>query len=292
MGHLDPLGNRHLLHALNGFPVQPAHPSSVSSKAAEYALSGGILVVALLVIALAIHLAWHYRTWYPLLCILGGCLTALVEPVLDVGLQLYWLKHHQPDYISAFGRHVPIITLAIYIIFMGFSSMMIWLWTHQGGVSVRKLLTLYIGMIVALNILEPIGLKVHLWYYAGQHGIRFFNYPVWYSVSVSSIFLMNGAIQWRARPYLHGWLALATICLIPMVDMGQFFAIQWPMFLALNTQPALIVTYICSAIAVAQGFLVVYLAMALVGVISPQQATTAEARAPRSVGPAPAPARS
>jgi hypothetical protein len=39
------------------------------------------------------------------------------------------LKNRIP-YISAFGRHVPIITLAIYTIFMGFSSMMIWLWTR------------------------------------------------------------------------------------------------------------------------------------------------------------------
>lgn len=291
MGNPDPLGNRHLLHALNGFPLQPAHPSSVASQSAEYALSAVILAVALAVIGLAIYLARRYRSWYPLLCILGGCLTAFVEPVLDVGLQLYWLKHHQPNYISAFGRHVPIITLAIYTIFMGFSSMMVWLWTHQGGVTVRKLLTLYVSMIAALNVLEPIGLKVHLWYYAGEQGIRFFNYPVWYSVSVSSIFLMNGAIQHRARPYLHGWLMLATLCLIPMVDMGQFFAIQWPMFLALNTQPPLIVTYICSAIAVTQGFLVVYLAMALVGVISPTRATTAETRVPRAVATAPAPVR-
>ena len=251
----------------NGFPIQPAEPHAVISATAEYALSAGIVAVAVLVVGIAVYLAWKYRSGYPLLCILGGCLTALVEPVLDVGLQLYWLDHHQPDYIVAFGRHVPIVTLAIYTIFMGFSSMMIWLWTHQRGITIKKVVTLYVSMIVALNILEPLGLQVQLWYYAGQHGVRFFNYPVWYSVSVSSIFVMNGAIQWRARPYLHGWRAIATIPMIPMVDMGLFFAIQWPMFIALNTQPPIAVTYLCSAIAIAQGLLVVYLAASLMGLV-------------------------
>jgi hypothetical protein len=97
--------------------------------------------------------------------------------------------------------------------------------------------------------------------------VRFFNYPVWYSVSVSSIFVMNGAIQWRARPYLQGWPAIATIPMIPMVDMGLFFAIQWPTFIALNTQPPIAITYLCSAIAVAQGLLVVYLAASPMGLV-------------------------
>jgi hypothetical protein len=129
--------------------------------------------------------------------------------------------------------------------------------------------------------LEPIGLRaVHLWYYAGQQGIRFFDYPVWYSVSVSSIFLMNGAIQHRARPYLHGWRALATLAFIPMVDMGQFFAIQWPMFIALNRQPSVLVTYICSALTIGQGLLLVYLAMALTGVVPPRAKDLREPAAP------------
>ena len=37
----------------NGFPIQPAHPHAVISATAEYALSAGIVAVAVLVVGVA-----------------------------------------------------------------------------------------------------------------------------------------------------------------------------------------------------------------------------------------------
>jgi hypothetical protein len=190
--------------------------------------------------------------------------------------------------------HVPIPNPSCYAYLMGFSGIMIWYWTQHGTVTKRKIGGLWVLMLLAINALEPIGLSLHLYTYTGQHGLRFIHYPVWYSTMFASVFVMASALAYRIKAYMTGWRVAGVVVLTPMINLGLFCAIGWPMFLALNTQTSHAVTYLCSVWVLGQALLVLYLAMAFIGLIKlpasdqpaerePESAINSRAREPVEV---------
>jgi hypothetical protein len=224
-------------------------------------------IVAAAVLVFAVILNRRYRTVWPIMCVVGGALTAGIEPLIDVLCRVYWPHYRQLTDLSAFGRNVPMWTIPCYAYLMGFSSIMIWYWTQRGAVTKQKIAGLWVLMLVAINALEPIGLSLHLYVYNGQHGLRFIRYPVWYSTMFASVFVMASALAYRIKAYMSGWRVAGVVMLTPMINLGLFCAIGWPMFLALNGRTTSSVTDLCSVWVLIQALLVLYLAMGLIGLI-------------------------
>jgi hypothetical protein len=244
-------------------------PLGMPSPTVEWAWTSAQFALATVVLVFAISLTRRYRSPWPVMCVLGGALTAYIEPLIDVTCQVIWATHRQPASIAAFDRVAPIWTLGCYAYLMGFSGIMIWYWNQRGTITTKKVITLFVVMLVGINALEPIGIWLNLWRYTGQHGVRFFGYPMWYSTMFAAVFVMASAIAYRTKPYLHGWRVTAVVLLIPMVNLGLFCGIGWPMFLALNldTAPAMTVTNLCNLWVLVQSLLTLYLAMALIGLV-------------------------
>ncbi len=258
-----------LQHGGKSIPDQPSSPATILNDLAEVALTAGMCAIAVFVIVAAVVLARRHRTVIPLVCVVSGLLCACIEPLVDVGLQVWWMQYKQPLLISAFGCHVPVMLLAAYTWMMGGASLLIWTWLRSGNATARKFTRYYFAVIVALNFVEPVGIALHAWLYQGQQGPRFLGYPIYYSVSVTSMFVAGGCVIFWSAHYLTGWRQLLMIPLLPMIDVGVNYATAWPMYLALNTEPHQAVTYLCALLSVAQGFIVFYLSLALVGLVKP-----------------------
>ncbi|HEY1970273.1 MAG TPA: hypothetical protein VGH89_20135, partial [Pseudonocardia sp.] len=114
----------------------PSSTVEVVWTSAQFVLAAAVLVFAIL-------LARKYRGPWPVMCVLGGALTAYIEPLIDVTCQVVWAAHRQPASIAAFGRVVPIWTLGCYAYLMGFSGIMLWYWNQRGTITTQKVIALF-----------------------------------------------------------------------------------------------------------------------------------------------------
>ena len=249
---------------------EPPVEMVVRSALAEWAFLwvNVAICVALLVWAIVVSRKW--KTWIPMLCIVGGALTIVLEPVIDAHLQVWWPAHEQPDVITGWGRNLPLLCLFVVTWYFGAGVLLRWHWLQQAK-SRQWLWTVYAIEVGAALALEPPAIALHLWHYYGEHGFRFFGYPIWWPFVGGACNMLAGTVLYRMTPHLTGIRVLLAAPLIPMCVAAVYWGCGFPMFYVLNVEPGPWVVVPVSFLSIGLAFIVVWLCTIATGAAPAEQ---------------------
>jgi hypothetical protein len=238
-------------------PLPPVH-MIVGSLAAERIFTWALGVVFMLLILGAVVSAVRRGSLVPVMCVLGAMFCALLEPLADSHLQVWWPAGEMPTVLTAYGRKLPLLVLFANTVFNGTNVLLFlyWIERFRSGKAFWTLYLIQVGVAVAL---EPPGISYDLWNYFGNQGPRFFGYPIWWPFVGGACTILAGTVVWKLLPLLNGWKVVLVAPLVPMSVAATYWAAGWPMFLALNTESANWVIHIAALIAVAQAVFIVWI---------------------------------
>jgi hypothetical protein len=238
----------------------PAPPMNmvVYSATAEYVFLWIQVAICIGGIIYALVVGRRTKSLLPMMCMVGGALTIFIEPLVDSHLHVWWPIHEQPDVITAWGRKIPIMVLPIVTWYFGIGALLRLDWLQRNGAKSRLWLVyaVEVGMAIAL---EPPAIQLDLWHYYGEHGLRFFGYPIWWPFVGGACGCAAGTLLYKMAPYLIGWRVFLGALLAPMAVAAAYWGVGWPMFYVLNVQPPVWVVYLTSFATIGQALIVVWL---------------------------------
>jgi hypothetical protein len=216
-----------------GLPIPPVDaiaPTAVASGATTF-----FTVVALIALAYAF---WDWRkSGRPILLfiLLGGGLTVLVEPFVDLMGACWHPIRGQGVAFQFMGRHMPWWIVAVYFAFYGAQGGLVYSLLRK-GVSTRTLFLLLLIPMAADVAIEEITLPTGLYIYSGSQPLMLFGHLPYWWVPCNSFGLMIGiSLVYKLAPSLRGLRALVVPFLLPIGDLIAYVVIGMPSWIVINT---------------------------------------------------------
>jgi len=232
-----------------------------------------VYTVLLLVplVGLAGYCALRYRKErdpVPLLCLAGGAMCVLFEPIVDI-LGLCWYpRHGQWKLFETLGRPIPVGVLFGYMwAFGGLSAVASVVLRQKGLAALWRLYPLFIAVSVPFELIAN---HSGFYTYYGNQPLRILEWPAWWGPVNFAVPIVAAVMIDRFRPHLTGPRTVALAFLLPMADGAVNGATAWPVWSALNAPglPTMIVQ--------AAGALSVGLAVLLVWLVTRPSAASVE----------------
>jgi hypothetical protein len=184
-------------------------------------------VIAASSVAATLVFCVRHRIWWPMLIVVSGTMTFLLEPMFDHFYGLWFYTPGQQNAVTTYGIHVPMWLPIIYIAYYGCGT--VWYWNKiQQGADMRAILK-YFGISVLLaGICEEFYINfVGLYGYQDHQPFVVFNYPV-YVVVVNGVPPMLAALLlYGLLPRLKGLEKLCLLFLVPVSFAANSFGTGW-----------------------------------------------------------------
>lgn len=182
--------------------------------------------------AYCLHRYAKDRDPVPLLCLAGGAMCVLFEPIVDI-LGLCWYpREGQWQLFETLGRPIPVGVLFGYMwAFGGLTAVAYTVLRQKGRPALWRLYPLFIGVSIPFELIAN-----HTGYYVyyGKQPLRILEWPAWWGPVNFAVPIVAAVMIDRFRPHLTGPRTLALAFLLPMADGGVHGATAWPVWSALN----------------------------------------------------------
>ncbi len=211
----------------------PEHPHDEMPLGPEvlFTIFLGIPVVILLAFGLR-HVLKH-RQPLLLICLLGGLMACIWEPVVDT-MGLCYIKFGAATHTyTLMDREMPLFIPFVYTWYVGGLAYIAYR-LYSAGITKRGMFALYLTDVVINIFLESPGVLLGAYKYYGPQPLDFWGLPLWWVLMNPLMPMIGGALIYRLKPHLKGWHVLAVAPIIPMVDGATNAAIGWPMWISLN----------------------------------------------------------
>jgi hypothetical protein len=196
----------------------------------------------------------------PLLCLAGGAMCVLFEPIVDI-LGLCWYpREGQWKLFETLGRPIPVGVLFGYMwAFGGLTAVAYRVLRQKGLPALGRLYPVFIGLSIPFELIAN-----HTGYYGyyGNQPLRILEWPAWWGPVNFAVPIVAAVMIERFRPHLPGPRIVALAFLLPMADGAVNGATAWPVWSALNSAG------LSTAIVQAAGALSVGLAVFLVWLVT------------------------
>lgn len=212
-------------------PVNAVAPTIISDRATEL---WGLLA--------SIGVLYALKNWrdtgrpFLLLIILGGGMTTLVEPLVDLLGACWHPIYGQATVFELLGRPIPPWIISAYFAFFGTLGVLLYSLLRK-GISMNVIRIMFV-LAVAFDVLEEnITLPTGLYIYYGHQPLMIFGMLPWWWAACNSIGLFVGiALVTILTPYLKGLWSLTVLLLLPLGDVLGYSAIGVPSFIVVNAQ--------------------------------------------------------
>jgi hypothetical protein len=178
-----------------------------------------------------------------LLCLAGGAIAAVFEPIVDVLGLVFFPRQGSWVAFETMGRPVPLLIAFVYPWYVGGQGYLAYRLFARGidRLGVFRLWAIFFAVNIAL---ESPGLIANVYTYYGRQPFDFWGFPLWWGFVNPVMPLIAGALILKVRPHLgSGWRLLGIIPLIPIADGVANAATAWPMWATLNTDLPSLATY-------------------------------------------------
>jgi hypothetical protein len=217
--------------------ADPRYPVPPADLSADHSMS--MLFTCLCVSFFAVMVAFAIRQAFrrdPLLlvCVAGGLLMGILEPMLDY-LGLLWFADDNVAIANTlFERHIPLYVILGYAFFFGAQAYIIY-----RGILAGRPTTFFVGCVAASWVfdaaLQITGAQLDLYSYYGNQPYLIGGAPAWW-FSIDACFDLFAALAFFVlRHRMRGWGVLLVVPLLPCIYAGLNGALGWPVFTALNT---------------------------------------------------------
>jgi hypothetical protein len=187
--------------------------------------------------AVALLIALNYwrtsRSVAGLLCLLGGAISILNEPLVD-NLGLVWFAPVNSWVLyKAWGISVPMCIFPAYVWYVGGQAFLSY-WLYRRGLSKRGLFLLYAFCAITDVIMEVPAIQAGSYTYYGSQPFVFFKFPLWWAIPNSLMPMIMGGVMFKLEPFLQGIKRLLAIPMLWMIGPAANGLVAAPVWLALH----------------------------------------------------------
>ncbi|WP_454648722.1 hypothetical protein [Bradyrhizobium liaoningense] len=218
-------------------------------------------IVAWALVAVVLTLALrHWRrggTAIGIWLVLGGALTTLNEPIVDVLGKCWFAAIGSNVLFKAWGFSIPSYLVPIYACYVGGQAFLAYR-LYEKGISRRGLFGLYatfavVGMFMELSQLI---LPMPTYSYYGNQPLVLFGFPLWWTFCNALMPMLIAGVAFAAAPALRG---ARQALLVPLGWMAALAAnvVAAPIWIALNLDnSSLLLTHLAAVVSLGMGLLV------------------------------------
>jgi hypothetical protein len=241
----------------------PTAPVAMQMPPLANAIIAGLNYTLLLIVTLAmIREAVKTRSALPLLCLAGGAVACLMEPIFDVLMCVWYPQYGQVPLFRNFGISVPIWLLPAYAWYISGQGYLMYR-LFQNGITAPRIWVFYVMFYFSDILLESPGLMLHIYAYYGPQPLEIFGLPLWMAASNAVMPLLLGVTYKSLSPLLRGPAILIAAPLVPTIIGTCQIATGWPTWYALHAGEGLWLTTIASFITIGLSAMITYLIVQL-----------------------------
>lgn len=227
-------------------------------------LTSGITVAA---VVATIVVCRRQRIVWPLLVLVSGGATFLLEPLFDHLYGLWFFTENQWTAIETYGIHIPIWLPIVYVTYYG--AWTVWLVRRfDRGATMRGIATLFLGSVAMAAAFEQLYIQVFdLYVYQDSQPFHVADYPVWVAFVNGVPPFLAAIVYVRLLPLLRGWYSLALVGVVPVCFAADSFGSGWLYLAARHSgeDPPMVLLSILALVTVASCFGLVLAAAKLAG---------------------------
>jgi hypothetical protein len=224
-----------------------------------------------------------YTRWLPdarglaTICLLGGGLASLLEPVVDNQVQVLFAERHMWVMFTTFGRSMPWFILPCYVWFIGGQTIYV-LHRARAGMGPRDVARLWLVFLLLNIAMEGPALAAGIYTYFGRQALSVAGLPLWIQCCNASIPLVAGAVLLRLWPLIPRPARVLAVMVPPSAYAITSAVAGWPMWTVLHTTDDLTAVTLCGVASVALAIGLAWIAsLALVRTEAPSSPTSTSA---------------
>lgn len=204
--------------------------------------------------------------------LLGGALTTLNEPIVDVLGKVWFPALGSWSVITAWGVSIPSYMVPVYAWYVGGQAFLSYR-LFEKGITQRGVFGLYATYAVVNVFLETPGLNLPepMYSYYGNHPLVIAKFPLWWTFTNALMPIMMGSVVFRLESLLQGVRRLLVVPLAWMTAAATNALVAAPIWVALNAEGgSLLLSHVAAAVSLCMGLLVCYGASLLVARDAPR----------------------
>jgi len=241
----------------------PAAPvAMVMPSLANLIIAALNYTLLLAVVLVMIREAWKTKSPLPLLCLAGGAVSCLMEPIFDVVMCVWYPQYGQVPLFRNFDISVPLWLLPAYAWYISGQGYFMYR-QFQGGISAQRLWVFYVLFYFSDLLLEAPGLVLHIYAYYGAQPLKIFGLPLWMAAANAVMPILLGITYKSLETILRGPAMLIAAPLVPVIIGCAQISTGWPTWFALHSGTGLAWTTLASFITIGLSAMLNYLVVRL-----------------------------
>lgn len=184
-------------------------------------------IVAIVSVGFTLRYCLRHRIAWPILVVISGTATSLLEPMFDHFYGLWFRTQGQENAVVTYGIHIPMWLPVIYIAYYGCGTVLYWNQMNRGTTMAGIMKSFGLSVLLA-GVCEEFYINfVGLYNYQDHQPFLLFNYPI-YVVVVNGVPPMLAAIiLYGLLPKLRGLERLSLLFLVPVCFAANSFGTAW-----------------------------------------------------------------
>ena len=183
------------------------------------------------------------------ICLAGGCLGGLVEPIFDGNIHVMFAQQGQPPNWYFYNVGYPWFEVPGNGL-MG--APMYWLYVRfRRGISTRGLWGYFLGFYLFDVVWEIPGTAIGSYLYYGPQPFVLFGFPVWIGMMCGLGLPLAGYLAYVLSGALSGIRLWVMIAILTPVTIYGCEVIAWPMWITLNGAQSVSVTSLMAVLSLA-----------------------------------------
>jgi len=218
------------------FVPDPAGPTSPAVDVI-FTVAAGLAV--LVGVALSIRYFRRERTPLGFVCMAGGAVASLFEPIAAANGLVHYPRAGQVILFSAYGVDIPLFLTLAYTAEIGLGALATWrlLRAGRGPNAIAR-----VWLLIALGdiLLETPALWLHVFSYYGPQPLNLWGMPLYWAPLDGALGILPAVLihllhrpSWKLRQYL------VTVAVFPSSVAIFYMGAGWPIFLLMHTGVAL-----------------------------------------------------
>jgi hypothetical protein len=193
---------------------------------------------AVLLVLYAIYQAYSRRSWLPVLFLVAGGFSVLLEPMADV---LGNVIHSPVGQINAFqaeGHPVPWHIVLGYVWYYGLLNIILFDRFIARSMTPALWWKTAFWSALAVTAVEQVPIYYGLWVYYGVHPFKLGIMPISMAAPNAASVIIPSLLIYRLMPILKGWRQLLVLSIIPCTVVGTHAGASVPSYTALGQDTA------------------------------------------------------
>jgi hypothetical protein len=239
------MSSEHLVSPNLAYTLPP--PGLVMPQGAQELIIAVFGGGAVLLVLYAFYMAYSRRTWLPVLFLIAGGFSVMLEPMADVLGNVIHSPVGQVNAFQAEGHPVPWHIVVGYVWYYGTLNIMLLDKFLARSMTPALWWKTAIWSALAVTAVEQIPIHYGLWVYYGEHAFRVGVMPLAMAAANAASVMIPSLLVYRLMPILEGWKQLLVLALVPCTVIGTHAGASVPSYTTLGQDTAAIAFWILQA---------------------------------------------